>query len=108
MKCTGQFTRGCIVSRGLPKVSRDHDCESWARAPLPIHAQCRSAERPSANGDMSAIRRTLDTVQRKIYLKRWFAKVLKRKEDVDGRNKCGHDDNCERFANLPQRHAGVL
>ena len=36
-------------------VSRDHDCESWARAPLPIHAQFRSAERPSANGDTSAI-----------------------------------------------------
>src|SRR5919106_914400 len=31
------------------KDSRDHDCESWAQAPLLIHAQFRSAERPSVD-----------------------------------------------------------
>jgi hypothetical protein len=40
---------------GWSKVSREQVCETCARAPLPTHAQFRSAERPSANGDDSAI-----------------------------------------------------
>ena len=30
--------------------SRDHDCESWARAPLPIHAQFRLENAPQRMG----------------------------------------------------------
>jgi len=52
-----------IARGGWSKVSRDHDCESWARAPLPIHIQFRLQDAPQANGDDSAISIGPDTVK---------------------------------------------
>src|SRR3954469_22240320 len=51
--------------RPSPHISREKACEACARGAVPIPAQYRSAERPSANGDTSAIRMRPDSVQRK-------------------------------------------
>ena len=104
--CSGDATedsiRGSLVSReAFSTVSRGHglrdQCTRDHRSPSTLS---RSAERPSANGDTSAIRMGPVSVQKKIYLKRWLAKTLESKEDVDGRNTRGHDDVAGCFANL--------
>ena len=53
----------------MSTVSRDHDCESWARAPLPIHIQFRLQDVPQANGDETNIATTVHTAKMKIQQK---------------------------------------
>ena len=66
--------------------SRDHDCESWARAPLPIHAQFRLENVPQRMGIRPPYAANPTASMRKFNPGGGSLKPMKNKEDVDGRD----------------------